>query len=132
MVIDTNVFISAHLIENSISAKVFDKILQNYTIAISEPLLHEYEEVLYRKKLDKYLSVDKRLAVMRLIRTNAMIFDPSVRITECRDHKDNIVLELAITCNATCIISGDSDLKDLHPFRSIPILHGREFLALFE
>jgi len=60
IVIDTNVFISAQLIEGSMSAQVFDKILQVGSIALSEPLLAEYLNVLYRKKLDKYLSESKR------------------------------------------------------------------------
>ncbi len=131
-VIDTNVFISAQLIENSISARVFDKVLQCGIIALSDALLHEYNEVIYRKKLDKYLSHEKRKAVLAHIRANALMFNPAMHINECRDQKDNIILELALACGAACIITGDSDLKILHPFRSIPILSAVEFLEKFE
>jgi predicted nucleic acid-binding protein len=50
------------------------------------------------------------------------------RIEVCRDEKDNQYLELAIDGQATCIVSGDSDLLILNPFREIPILTIQEFL----
>lgn len=120
IVIDTNVFISAQLIKGSVSAQVFDKILQTGNIALSEPLLAEYTNVIYRKKLDKYLSESKRQAILHKIIENASMFVPALAINDCRDRKDNIILELAITCRAACIVTGDSDLKIMHPFRSIP------------
>ena len=131
IVIDTNVFISAQLIEGSVSAQVFDKALQIGTIALSEALLNEYSNVFYRKKLDKYLSEAKRHVILSRIRENALIFYPTVEINECRDKKDNMILELAITCEAEYIITGDSDLNIMRSFRSIPILSGAEFLANF-
>lgn len=131
IVIDTNVFISAQLIEGSMSAQVFDRILQIGNIALSEALLAEYVHVLHRKKLDKYLSESKRQTILHKIAENASMFVPTLAIDDCRDRKDNIILELAITCGAACIVTGDSDLKIMHPFRSIPILSGSEFLAEF-
>jgi len=131
VVIDTNVFISAQLIENSVSAQVFDKILQIGDIALSEALLHEYTYVLYRKKLDKYLSEVKRQTILRKLRENALMFTPSIKVEDCRDQKDNIILELALACEATCIVTGDADLKVMNPFRSIPIITGAEFLSAF-
>lgn len=131
IVIDTNTFISGQLIENSVSAQVFDKILQTGRIVLSEALFTEYTDVLYRKKLDKYLSEYKRQAILRRVRENALIFTPAININDCRDPKDNIILELALTCEAACIVTGDADLKVMHPFRSIPILSGAEFLAAF-
>jgi predicted nucleic acid-binding protein len=50
------------------------------------------------------------------------------KIKVCRDEKDNQYLELAIDGQATCIVSGDSDLLVLNPFREIPILTIQEFL----
>jgi uncharacterized protein len=42
-----------------------------------------------------------------------------------RDPKDDMYLALA-----TCIVSGDSDLLELNPFRGIPIINARAFLDL--
>jgi len=59
------------------------------------------------------------------------MFAPTLTINDCRDRKDNIILELAAACGAACIVTGDADLKIMHPFRSIPILSGSEFLTEF-
>jgi len=49
-------------------------------------------------------------------------------ITDCRDPEDNKFLELAVSANASCIITGDKDLLILHPFRNIPILNAVDFI----
>lgn len=51
-------------------------------------------------------------------------------ITACRDPKDDKFLELAVSGRATHIISGDTDLLTLNPFRGIAILPPRAFLEL--
>lgn len=130
-VVDTNVFISAQLIENSVSAQVFDRMLHIGSIALSEVLLSEYRRVLYRKKLDKYLSDATRELILQKVSDNALIFIPTISIEDCRDHQDNMILELALSCGASCIVTGDEDLLVMHPFRSVPILSGADFLKEF-
>jgi predicted nucleic acid-binding protein len=49
-------------------------------------------------------------------------------IQECRDKKDDKFLELAVSGNASHIITGDEDLLVLNPFRGISILTPRQFL----
>jgi uncharacterized protein len=46
----------------------------------------------------------------------------------CRDPKDNMFLELALSGNADLIISGDNDLLVLNQFRGIPVITPREFI----
>jgi len=55
------------------------------------------------------------------VQTSTLV-DISVTITICRDTKDNILLELAISGIANVIITGDIDLLVLHPFKEIAIL----------
>ena len=50
-------------------------------------------------------------------------------VTDCRDPRDNKFLEVAVPGNAACILSGDSDLLVLNPFRGIVVLTPQEFLA---
>lgn len=56
--------------------------------------------------------------------------DVDVRITACRDPKDDKFLELAVSGHATHIVSGDSDLVALNPFQGIQILPPHSFLEL--
>lgn len=131
-VIDTNSFVSANLIKNSNSAKAFDAVLKYGRIALSNEILHEYTEVLYRKKLDKYLTDNQREKALLLIKKNAIFFHPAELINECRDPRDNKFLELALASNAVCILTGDTDLLIMNPFRKIEILEPARFLLDFK
>lgn len=51
---------------------------------------------------------------------------------ECRDPKDDKVLEVALNGSAQYIISGDRDLPVLHPFRYVVVIAADEFLKIFE
>ena len=56
-----------------------------------------------------------------------------VNVTEtvkaCRDPRDDKFLELAISGHATHIVTGDTGLLALHPFRKIPILAPTRFMG---
>ena len=56
--------------------------------------------------------------------------DVNEQITACRDPKDNKFLELAVSGRATHIITGDTDLLALHPFRGIQIVPPQVLLKL--
>ncbi len=127
-VFDTNAFISAHLIQNSVSAQVYDEAFAKGRLAVSEDVLSEYVEVLYRSKFDKYLTTERREEIIEKLRGVAITVKPVETITACRDRKDNIFLELALAADASYLISGDPDLLVLHPFRGIPIISASGFL----
>jgi hypothetical protein len=59
----------------------------------------------------------------------AQFIDVTEQISECRDPKDNKYLELALSGQAECIVTGDDDLLVLNSFRGIEILTVQEFLA---
>ncbi len=85
--------------------------------------------MLGRKKFDRYLLPEERERFLARLALEATLVDVAVHIQVCRDPKDDKVLELAVSSNATCIISGDQDLLELNPFQHIPILTPAEFLA---
>ncbi len=131
-VFDTNSLISAALISASVNARALDAVIDKGRLAISESIMQEFTDVLFRKKFDKYFFDDaERLEVIEKIERNAVIFFPKEVITSCRDAKDNKFLELAVSSNASSIITGDKDLLILHPFRGIPILSPSDFLNIF-
>ncbi len=130
-VIDTNALISAALLPNSISKIVFDKAIIIGTLASSNPTFEEFIEVLLRKKFDRYLTDDERRAFIDRVKRNTKFFIPQLTITDCRDPKDNKFLELAVSANASCLITGDKDLLVLNPFRGIPVLNPVDFVDVF-
>ena len=59
------------------------------------------------------------------------LFVATEMITICRDPKDDMFLELAISCQANALVTRDGDLLTLHPFRGIPIITVSNFVKLF-
>jgi putative PIN family toxin of toxin-antitoxin system len=129
-VLDTNVIISAALIQSSVARKSFDKARNNGYLLQSLATIGELESVFRREKFNKYVTYAKRLQFLDELVASAKLTHIVETITECRDPKDDKFLELAINGNANFIISGDQDLQVLHPFRDIPILSPAAFLAL--
>jgi putative PIN family toxin of toxin-antitoxin system len=118
-VFDTNSLISAALIRTSVNAQALSRAIDIRRIIISESVLLEFSEVIFRKKFDRYfLAETEQLEAIDRIESNALVFFPKRIITACRDPKDNKFLELAKTADASCIVSGDQDLLILHPFEA--------------
>lgn len=131
-VFDTNCLVSASILPNSSVRQAFDKALKLGFIASSQDVFEEYTEVLFREKFDKYfVSIDERLFILNLIVSKLRDFPPTEVIKECRDPKDNKYLELAVSANASCLVTGDKDLLSLQTFRGIAILKPGDFLNNF-
>lgn len=130
-VFDTNALVSGLLMPNSVPAQAVARAKELGALLTSLTLLNELRAVLSRPKFDRYLPRDERdLFLVALIRDSILV-EIGERITVCRDPKDDHVLELAVSGQATCIASGDKDLLALHPFRGIPILKPADFLLQY-
>ncbi len=130
-VIDTNTLISAFLFKYSNPRKAFDRASETGKVSASLETYNEFREVLLRPKFEKYISTEKKLLVLKEFKELIVFSEVSEKIEVCRDPKDNKFLELAISANASCLITGDKDLLVLHPFRGIPILNAVDFINNF-
>jgi putative PIN family toxin of toxin-antitoxin system len=128
IVFDTNVLISALMFEDSIPAQIFFLAIEKGEVLISTALTTELHEVIYRPKFDKYITDSQREDFMLALVETSTLVDVTESIDVCRDPKDNMILELAVSGKAKVIVTGDSDLLDLHPFREIEILNPQTFL----
>lgn len=129
VVIDTNVIVSALLLPHSIPRQAFDRAALAGRLLLSASTLAELNETLCRSTLDRYVTALHRLQFLAALVRAAEIVDVQSTVTECRDPQDNKFLELAVSGNATHLLTGDDDLLALHPFRGIAILTPREFLT---
>lgn len=127
-VFDTNVTISAALLKTSAPRQALDLARRLGKILMSWPTMAELQEVLGRKRFDKYISENERMLFLEALAREATLVDTIETITNCRDPKDNKFLEVAVEGNAACLVSGDKDLLTLNPFRDIPVLTPRDFL----
>ena len=92
--------------------------------------MEELADVLSRKKWDRYVSVEDRQEFIRRLLQVADMVSVLSEIDDCRDAKVNRFLALALDADAGYIITGDSDLLILHPWRGIQILTPGDFLAV--
>jgi len=102
------------------------------SIALSAAVFGEMKAVLARPKFKSVLSEFEQLRILQLLTVRSIWFDPEIRISDCRDPKDNKYLELALSANASAILTGDLDLLALNPWRSIQIMNARDFLTCLE
>jgi putative PIN family toxin of toxin-antitoxin system len=128
-VIDTGVAVSAVLLPRSVPRQAFDAAVARGKLLVSEATVAELDEVLRRPKFNKYVPEVLRLEFLAALVQRAEQVAVAAVITACRDAKDNKFLELAVSGKASHIISGDTDLLVLHPFRGIVIVTPQAFLA---
>lgn len=130
-VIDSNVLISAAVFSSLKPAEAIKKASYLGKIAFSEVVLREYIETLMSKKFDRFVSPEKRLIFLEKFVAVSSLIHITESIAASRDTKDDKYLELAVSDNVSCIITGDKDLLVLNPFHSIPILTPHDFLNSF-
>lgn len=128
IVVDTSVLISALLKPNSIPAQALERARTHFKLAVSTETLTELTKVLSRDYLARYRTVDERETFLVLYSELAEIIAITEHVTDCRDPKNNKFLDLAIAANARILVSSDSDLLVLHPYRDIQILMPSAFL----
>ena len=122
IVVDTNVFVSAILLPLSAPRRAIDKALDEGVLLFSEATIIELTNVLFRQKLNRYVSREERQRFLRQLASTAEFVPIVHSVRECRDPKDDKFLEVAINGTAELILTGDADLLALHPWREIAIL----------
>ena len=131
IVIDTNVFISALLIKKSLHFQVVNIAFKQGIILYSDATFTELQQVLARHKFDKYITVEERNIFLFKLANESKSVVIQEEIKACRDAKDNKFLELAVNGNADSIVTGDTDLLVLNPFREIEIITPEVFVSRF-
>lgn len=128
-VLDTGVIVSAVLLPRSVPRQVVDLAFARGIVLASADTIDELDEVLRRPKFNRYLREEERLLFLAAFIRDAKVVEVTERLAECRDPKDDKFLELAVSGNATCIVSGDDDLLVLNPFRGVAILTPQGFMS---
>jgi putative PIN family toxin of toxin-antitoxin system len=129
VVIDTNVYVSRALRGASVPGRAVDKAWSQGVTLLSVATWAELQVVLKRPKFAPYLdpqTVEQFLAKVKEIAAFILTGSP---IRACRDPRDDKFLEVAVHGRADAIVTGDSDLQALHPFRGIEILRPADYLA---
>lgn len=98
---------------------------------MSHEQLQEINTVLQRPKFSKYIHPHELEEFISLLSLKIIVPSNYGKINDCRDAKDNMILEAAVYGNADFIITGDEDLLTLNPYRWIKILSPVTFIKQF-
>jgi len=113
----------------SIPAQALRKARKNgFKIIASQYTLTELYDTLLNSKFDKYVTESKRIEFYNIYESALQIIPVTTTVIACRDPKDDMFLELAVSGNANIIVTGDKDLLALNPFRGIQIISPKEFI----
>ncbi len=130
LVLDTNVLISAALRNGSLPHRALLKARVESRLLASDETLAEFGRALLRDKFDTAIDRAIREELIKEYSRLCTIVPILRAIRACRDPKDDKFLEVAVHGRAGAIITGDSDLLDLNPFRGVAILTPAEYLEL--
>lgn len=127
IVFDASVIVSAALRAGGLPERALLHAAATDRIALSAEVEREIEVVLHRPGIAKLVPLPRRARIFAVLSDGAARFFPMVRVTDCRDMKDNKYLELALASEAGIIVSGDADLRVLNPWRGTRIMTPREY-----
>ncbi len=130
IVFDASTVVSAVLKADNVPERALLRAEEVDVLALSAAVDDEFSEVLSRPKLQRVIPLARRDSFLKILRDAAIWFDPAVRVTDCRDPKDDKYLELALAAGAETIVSSDDDLLVLDPWRGVRILSPAAYLAL--
>jgi putative PIN family toxin of toxin-antitoxin system len=126
VVIDTNIWIS-FLIGKTLSGLSEAIISSQVIVLFSNDLFSELIEVLNRPKFKKYFSASAIEELIALLHEKVELIEVINHFNDCRDPKDNFLLDLAVSGHANYLVTGDADLLILNPFHGVEIISYQVF-----
>lgn len=133
IILDTNVIVSS-LIQKNYPYLIVDHCVEgNAIICLSNPIIHEYLEVLSRPKFSKFtdFKTNAEFLIVRLSEISK-IYEPKANLKIIKDEPDNRFLELADFCKADFIISGNTNDFSMKIYNNTRIVTPKEYWEEFK
>ena len=130
IVVDTNVLISAEISTQGASRLLLNRLIATHDVILSNAILDEFAEIMYSKFNYDHLAISN--VIDGLTRVAEIVEPTSFAGQICRDPDDDAILGTAVAGNASCIVTGDSDLLVLERFEDVDILSPSEFVRYEE
>jgi putative PIN family toxin of toxin-antitoxin system len=129
VVIDTNVIVSS-LIQRSYPHRIiYDLFVDDkFQMCVSDELLAEYYEVLSRSKFSRFPDFFVLAEILLAdIASKAKKYQPTIKLDLISDKDDNMILELAETCQADFIITGNTTDFTFSSYQNTRIVTPKEY-----
>jgi putative PIN family toxin of toxin-antitoxin system len=127
IVLDTNLWLS-FLISKKFDA--IDNLINcgKIKLVFSSELIEEFVTVAKRPKFNKYFTDSDLQDLIRRFDLYGKLVKVKISVSECRDKKDDFLLNLAIESKADYLVTGDNDLLILKKIKKTIICTWSEFL----
>ena len=112
IMLDTNILISAIVLNSPTLNKMINKIASDYKLVLSSYVINELKEVVARKFESKMKFLDEFFTAFPF----ELVYTPDIiekELFEIRDELDYPVLYTAIVENVDILITGDKDFTDV-------------------
>jgi putative PIN family toxin of toxin-antitoxin system len=129
IVIDTNVYVSRALRGASVPGRAVDRVWSKDVALFSDETRAELYVVLRRPKFAPFLDPETLEQFLAKAKEIAVFVPVESSIHACRDARDDKFLSVAVAGRADAIVTGDTDLLALDPFRGVAILAPGDYLA---
>jgi putative PIN family toxin of toxin-antitoxin system len=129
VVIDTNALVSGLIRPGGAPGAIARALREGRLVPVlSRPMLEEIAAVLARPwLLDEYgLDAADVETILRFLVTRGEFVEPRIEIRRCRDPRDDVFLEAAVSASADRLVTGDKDLLDMGAVGGVPIVTARQ------
>ena len=139
MVFDTSTLVSVCLFPDRRPAQALRIAVTDHSVCCSRETLAELVTVLRRDKFERWRPEAERAKFIEEFMRAVTLVSITTTGTGCRDADsagrdaaDNKFLSLALSANASIIVSSDPDLLVMNPYEAIAIVDPNAFLARFD
>jgi uncharacterized protein len=136
-VLDANIYVSACIRPQGPPGRILRRLVddQSFQLVGSGAIFDEVRRSLTYPRVRRYLSLSHE-EIDRWVIALALIAEPTEGCLKLRavenDSDDDKYLVAALEGRAGYLVSGDSDLLELHEYKGVRIVTAREFLRLVE
>ena len=129
--LDTNVLISALIINGKSRTLLFEIMRRKHELILSKEILEEFAEVSRDLKIRRYVNEEDAAAYLRDLASLARIVQIKSKFSVVKDDPDDdVILRTAHDGNAGYLVTGDKHLAKLKKFRRTGIVTVDEMLCI--
>ncbi len=129
VVVDTNVLLSGLIRPRGAPGAIVRALKEGRIVPVlSRPMLEEIGAVLSRPWLQEKYGLDEAAVetVLRFLVTRGELVEPRIKIRRCRDPRDDVFLEAAVSASAERLVTGDKDLLEMGSVEGVTIVTVRQ------
>ncbi|MFD4422549.1 putative toxin-antitoxin system toxin component, PIN family [Agromyces sp. NPDC058484] len=103
----------------------------DYRLHVSPHILRNIRRILGDQKwsaaaIEDYLELITDVVAV----SGGTVTDPPRVAHDSRDHEDNLILDLVVAAETDLLVTDDTDLTPLSPWRGVPIVRPHEFVQM--